>query len=86
MLDIKKLEIATLVRFGDLVYPQTGRGVFEPALIKTIDIEDFSLAYLDDQVGEFVQPVYILRGFATVGKENISVVVYYPALEERWLK
>jgi len=86
LVDIKKLEIAKLIRFGDLVYPQTGKGVFEPALIKTIAIEDFSLAYLDDQVGEFVQPVYILRGFATVGKENISVVVYYPALEERWLK
>ncbi len=86
LVDIKKLEIEKIARFGKLVFPPTGKGVFEPQLVRTITIEDFSLAYLDDQVGEFVQPVYILRGFATVGKENISVVIYYPALEERWLK
>lgn len=86
LVDINKLEVGNLVNLGSLVFPQSRRGVFEPQLVKTITIEDFSLAYLDDQVGEVIQPIYILRGYASVGKENISVVIYYPALGEKWLK
>lgn len=84
--DIKKLATSNLSVFGILVRPQEGDEIFDASLIKSITFEDFSLAYLDDQSGPYIQPVYILRGFARAGTEIVDVVVYYPAVAEEWLK
>lgn len=86
LIDISKITTVQLANFGALVAPGKGESTFDTKLLRDITVEEVSLGYLDDKKGFFVQPVYILRGFAAVGNEITAVVIYYPAVEERWLK
>lgn len=51
-----------------------------------IVIEDYFLAYFGVEGANFLQPIYIFRGRASVGSLEIDVAIYVPALEDKWLK
>jgi len=74
---------------GILVHPQSGNDIFDPNLIRAIIVEDYFLGYLDDQKSRYLQPIYVLRGVGEIGKttiETVGITIYFPALEETWLK
>ncbi|MCH7541698.1 hypothetical protein IH981_02905 [Patescibacteria group bacterium] len=86
IIDISKINTADLAKFGILVAPGDGESTFDSKLLQDIIVEDASLGYLDDKQISFVQPIYILRGFSEIGNEITAVIIYYPAVEGRWLK
>ena len=87
--NVKNISPLKLKAHGVLVHPQSGSDLFDPDLIRTITIEDYFLGYLDDQEGKYVVPIYVLRGVGEVGKtaiETVGITIYFPALEDKWLK
>jgi hypothetical protein len=58
----------------------------DPQQFDELVIEDYFLAYLQEDVTNVVQPIYVLRGRGLVGDYVTDVVIYVPALEGLWLK
>lgn len=78
---------ANLVRTqGIWVYPSLDSAIFSPELIRDVEIEDYTLVYLDDTASGFLQPIYLLRGIGLAGKEKTDVVIYQPAISGKWYK
>lgn len=83
---VEEINTDFIRRIGKLVFPTSGDNLFDTKLIRKITIEDYSLAYLDDQKNSHLVPIYVLRGFADVGTETTGLVIYFPAIKLEWLK
>lgn len=75
---------------GRLVYPDSSDTklpiVRSNLLISDLLIEDYFLAYFVDYSSGFIQPIYVFRGRGFIGNYVNDVVIFVPALEDRWLK